>query len=388
MTTLLVIIYVAFISLGLPDSLLGTAWPTMHSALGVPVSWAGVASIVVTAGTIVSSYNSARVIRRFGTGLTTAVSVLMTAVALLGISFAPGFWAILLWAVPLGLGAGSVDAGLNNFVALHYEAKHMNWLHCFWGIGVTLSPLIMSYSLAHGSWRSGYSTVGLLQAGLVIALVASLPLWRRAQGPNGQGGNVQVPPLRDLLRIRAAKSQLAAFFCYCGVEGTAGLWGGTFLVLARGIAPETAASWVSLFYLGITCGRLLSGFLAMRVSNRSLIRIGQVLIVAGVLTLFLPWTAALPAGLVTIGLGCAPIFPAMLHDTPVHFGAGLSQAMMGVQMAFAYVGGLILPPLFGYLGEQLTMGLFPPYLMTLTGLTILATEATRRTIAARGHAHA
>lgn len=388
MTTLLVIIYVAFISLGLPDSLLGTAWPTMHSALGVPVSWAGVASIVVTAGTIVSSYNSARVIRRFGTGLTTAVSVLMTAVALLGISFAPGFWAILLWAVPLGLGAGSVDAGLNNFVALHYEAKHMNWLHCFWGIGVTLSPLIMSYSLAHGSWRSGYSTVGLLQAGLVIALVASLPLWRRAQGPNGQGGNVQVPPLRDLLRIRAAKSQLAAFFCYCGVEGTAGLWGGTFLVLARGIAPETAASWVSLFYLGITCGRLLSGFLAMRVSNRSLIRIGQVLIVAGVLTLFLPWTAALPAGLVTIGLGCAPIFPAMLHDTPVHFGAGLSQAMMGVQMAFAYVGGLILPPLFGYLGEQLTMGLFPPYLMALTGLTILATEATRRTIAARGHAHA
>ncbi|MBP2019355.1 fucose permease [Symbiobacterium terraclitae] len=388
MTTLLVIIYVAFISLGLPDSLLGTAWPTMHSALGVPVSWAGVASIVVTAGTIVSSYNSARVIRRFGTGLTTAVSVLMTAVALLGISFAPGFWAILLWAVPLGLGAGSVDAGLNNFVALHYEAKHMNWLHCFWGIGVTLSPLIMSYSLAHGSWRSGYSTVGLLQAGLVIALVASLPLWRRAQGPNGQGGNVQVPPLRDLLRIPAAKSQLAAFFCYCGVEGTAGLWGGTFLVLARGIAPETAASWVSLFYLGITCGRLLSGFLAMRVSNGSLIRIGQVLIVAGVLTLFLPWTAALPAGLVTIGLGCAPIFPAMLHDTPVHFGAGLSQAMMGVQMAFAYVGGLILPPLFGYLGEQLTMGLFPPYLMTLTGLTILATEATRRTIAARGHAHA
>lgn len=384
MTTLLVIIYIAFVSLGLPDSLLGTAWPTMHAGFQVPVSYAGLASIVVTAGTIVSSYFSARVIRTFGTGLTTAVSVAMTAAALLGISAAPGFWAILCWAVPLGLGAGSVDAGLNNFVALHYQAKHMNWLHCFWGIGVTLSPLIMSYSLVHGSWRSGYSTVGLLQAALVIALFASLPLWKRETGVSAREGDFQVLPLRDLLRVSGAKSQLAAFYCYCSVEGTAGLWGGTFLVLFRGIAPETAASWVSLFYFGITFGRLISGFLAVRVPNRSLVRLGQALIGIGVLSLLLPGTAALPAGLFTIGLGCAPIFPAMLHDTPVNFGASLSQSMMGVQMAFAYVGGLVMPPLFGYLGEQLTMGLFPLYLMVLSALMVLATEWTRRTVAAGG----
>jgi len=384
MTALLVIIYVAFISLGLPDSLLGTAWPTMHTGFGVPVSWAGFPSVVVTAGTIVSSYFSARVVRRFGTGLTTAVSVAMTAAALLGISGAPGFLAILCWAVPLGLGAGSVDAGLNNFVALHYQARHMNWLHCFWGIGVTLSPLIMSDSLVHGSWRSGYSAVGLLQAALVIALFLSLPLWKRAQSRGSGEEEFQVLPLRDLLRVTGAKPQLAAFFCYCAVEGTAGLWGGTFLVFARGISPETAASWVSLFYLGITCGRLLSGFLAIRVANRSLVRLGQVLICAGVLALLLPGTAALPVGLVTIGLGCAPIFPALLHDTPANFGTELSQSMMGVQMAFAYVGGLIMPPLFGYLGERVTMGLLPLYLIVLTGLMILATELTRRMVAADG----
>lgn len=379
-TALLVIIYAAFISLGLPDSLLGTAWPTLHTELGVPVSWAGLVSFIVIGGTIVSSYLSSRVIRRLGTGLTTVVSVAMTAAALLGIAVAPGFWAILLWAIPLGLGAGSVDAGLNNFVALHYQAKHMNWLHSFWGIGVTLSPLIMSWALAHDGWRFGYSTVGLIQLGLVIVLFASLPLWRRATGQSAAESGFKVLPLRELLRLPGAKPVLAAFFCYCAVEGTAGLWGGTFLVLARGVEPETAASWISLYYFGITLGRLLSGFLAMRISNRNLIRLGEALICAGVLLLLLPAGWALRLGFIIIGLGCAPIFPALLHDTPVHFGADLSQAMMGVQMAFAYVGGMIMPPLFGYIGEHLTMGLLPLYLIALAVVMVVEVERTARAV--------
>lgn len=383
-TLLLIIIYVSFISLGLPDSLLGSAWPVMYGGLSVPISYAGVISMVIAGGTVVSSVMSDRVVRRFGTGKTTAVSVLMTAAALLGFSLSGSFAALVLCAVPLGLGAGSVDVGLNNYVALHYKARHMNWLHCFWGIGAALGPVIMSaYLTAGSSWRSGYRTISVIQFCLTAALFIALPLWKRAGGAEEPGESDKKPPMRfsALLRLPGAIPALVSFFCYCALESTAGLWGGSFLVIAKGIAPETAAKWVSLFYIGITVGRFLAGFLTVRFSNRQMVRLGQVIVAAGLVLLLLPLkNTALLAGLFMAGLGCAPIFPSLLHETPVNFGEDNSQALMGVQMAGAYVGSTLMPPLFGMLAARLSYGLFPVYLAAFLVLMFLTVETLNRTI--------
>lgn len=380
LTLLLVIIYIAFISLGLPDSLLGTAWPAAYHELGVPISMAGFLSAVVSCGTIISSLFSSRIIRRFGTGLTTMISTAMTAAALLGISVSPSFWIMFLFAIPLGLGAGSVDAALNNFVALHYEARHMNWLHSFWGIGASLGPVIMSLYLTRGSWRSGYSAIGWIQTALVVILIASLPLWKLFSNESQTSGNAgKNLSAGELLRITGAKPALIGFFCYCAVEATAGLWGSSFLVFTKEISPDTAASWVSLYYFGITFGRFLSGFLTLRINNKNLIRLGQGLIVLGILLIAAAsLDAILLIGFFLIGLGCAPIYPALLHDTPKNFGPEISQSMMGVQMACAYVGTTVMPPLFGFLGENLSMSLLPPYLMIITVLMIGAVERLNR----------
>lgn len=375
-TLLLVIIYIAFISLGLPDSLLGTAWPEAYKELGVPVSMAGFLYAVVSFGTIMSSLYSGRVIRRFGTGVTTTVSVAMTAAALLGFSIAPNFGTLFLLAIPLGLGAGSVDAALNSFVALHYQARHMNWLHSFWGIGASLGPAIMSYYLTHGSWRSGYSAIGWIQAVLVVILIGALPLWKRFSSASKADKNTdRFLSIGELLKMKGAKPVLIAFFCYCAVEVTAGLWGSSFLVLTKGISPEMAASWVSLYYFGITFGRFLSGFLTLRISNKNLIRLGQGLIVAGILLLlFVSADWLLLCGFFTIGLGCAPIFPSLIHDTPENFGQEAFQSFMGLQMACAYIGMTVMPPLFGLLGENLSMGLLPFYLLIITLVMIAMVE--------------
>jgi fucose permease len=377
---LLVIIYIAYISLGLPDSLLGTAWPAAYIALGVPVSMAGIISAVISCNTIVSSLLSSRVIRWLGTGLTTTISVSMTAAALFGFSLSPNYWTMVLFAIPLGLGAGSVDAALNNFVALHYKARHMNWLHSFWGIGASLGPVIMSYYLARSGWRSGYSTIGWIQTGLVVVLIASLPLWMRAS--NGQKAaetSGKVFSIKELLKVKGARQALTAFFCYCAVESTAGLWGSSFLVLLRGICPETAASWVSLYYFGITLGRFISGFLTMRINNRNLIRIGLVLIVTGILLVMTPSIDfILMCGFFMIGLGCAPIFPSLIHDTPENFGSDMSQSMIGLQMACAYVGTTLMPPLFGLIGQYISMGLLPVYLMIIAIVMIAMVERLNR----------
>jgi fucose permease len=377
---LLVIIYIAYISLGLPDSLLGTAWPAAYMALGVPVSMAGIISAVISCNTIVSSLLSSRVIRWLGTGLTTTISVSMTAAALFGFSLSPNYWTMVLFAIPLGLGAGSVDAALNNFVALHYKARHMNWLHSFWGIGASLGPVIMSYYLARSGWRSGYSTIGWIQTGLVVVLIASLPLWMRAS--NGQKAaetSGKVFSIKELLKVKGARQALTAFFCYCAVESTAGLWGSSFLVLLRGICPETAASWVSLYYFGITLGRFISGFLTMGINNRNLIRIGLVLIVTGILLVMTPSIDfILMCGFFMIGLGCAPIFPSLIHDTPENFGSDMSQSMIGLQMACAYVGTTLMPPLFGLIGQYISMGLLPVYLMIIAIVMIAMVERLNR----------
>ncbi len=380
-TMLLVIIYAAFIGLGLPDSMLGSAWPVAHIDLGVPVGMAGLASIVGTVGTVASSLVSERVIKRFGTGKVAAVSVFMTAAALMGISFSGHFWIVLALAVPLGLGAGTIDAGLNNFVALHYRAHHMNWLHCFWGVGATAGPMIMSLYLATNNWHGAYRTVSLTLLGIAAVLAASLPLWKRVGGGVLAGQRSKPIPRRELIRKPGAVFACLAFFTYCGAEYTTGLWASTYFVKVKGIAPDTAASWASMFYLGITVGRLLSGFAALKIKSRTLVRAGQGAILAGLMIL-IPFTgAAQIIGLLLIGVGCAPVFPSLLDETPRLFGAEYSQGMMGLQFAGAYLGGTLMTPLFGAISPVVGLGAWPFYLLIVFGLLIFSTERTQWAVA-------
>ncbi len=378
---LLAVIYLSFISLGLPDSLLGSAWPVMHAQLGVPTSWAGIISVIISMGTVVSSLQSDRLTKRLGAGRVTAASVGLTAAALFGFSASGSFWGLCLWAIPYGLGAGSVDAALNNYVALHYASRHMSWLHCMWGLGAAIGPYIMGLALSGSAgWQMGYRYISLLQIVLTAVLAATLPLWRvhqRAGG--GEEQDARPLTLSQILRIPGAKEVMAAFFCYCALEQTAILWSSSYLHLHRGVPAETAAGYAGLFFLGITAGRALSGFLTMKLSDPQMIRLGQGLIALGALTLLLPLheSAAL-AGLVLVGLGCAPIYPCIIHSTPGHFGADKSQAVIGVQMASAYVGTCLMPPLFGLVSEHLSPALFPLYLLAILAVMAAAHEALLR----------
>ncbi len=384
MTALLVIIYMSFISLGLPDSLLGAAWPVMSVDLGAPVSMAGVLTMVVTFGTIVSSLISERVIRRFGTGLVTAFSVMLTAVALIGVALSQSIVWLFVLAVPLGLGAGSVDTALNNFVALHYKAKHMNWLHCFWGLGATVGPIIMAaFLVRQGGWKLGYGTIGIIQAVLVVILFSTLPLWKKAvnHDEHAEEHAQNSHSLFSAIKAPGVKSAMLVFFAYCSLELTTGLWGSSYLVSSKGLSPETAAQWIALYYFGITVGRFISGFISMKLSNTSMIRMGMVITGVGLLGLLLPLgNAVLQIGFVMIGLGCAPIFPSMLHETPVRFGKSVSQKLVGLQMASAYLGSTIMPPIFGAIAQYINMSLFPYFLLLMLVLMFALSENLNRTV--------
>jgi len=383
-TILLVIIYLSFISLGLPDSLLGSAWPSMYSGLYIPLHYAGYVSMIVAGGTVISSFFSERIIRRLGTGVVTALSVFMTAAALLGISFSSAFPLLCLWAVPLGLGAGSVDAALNNYVALHYKARHMSWLHCFWGIGASLGPIIMSFFLIYkNSWNQGYRTIGLLQCCLVTILFISISLWGKNKSQNNNEKNETPKGLsfKELIHTAGVKQILIAFFCYCSIETTAGLWGSSFLVMEKNIPPEIAAQWISLFYIGITSGRFISGFLTMKLNNRQMVRLGQGLIACGVIALMLPvGRVLLLPGFFIIGLGCAPIFPSLLHETPKNFGSEKSQAIMGIQMASAYIGTTFMPLIFGQITVYLRFFIFPLFIGGILILNIIMVESLNKRV--------
>ena len=381
MTTLLVLIYIAFISLGLPDSVLGSAWPVMQAELGAPLSLAGYISMVVSAGTVVSSLASNRLITRFGVGKVTAVSVLMTAAGLLGISLAPGAWMLFLCAIPLGLGAGSVDAALNNFVALHYAARHMSWLHCFWGVGATAGPMILSLQLSHGaSWRSAYGLISGIQFALALALFLTLSVWRRAKAPAAESGEEQrYLTNREALRLPLVRTALVGFVFFCAVETTSGLWASTYLHQARGLSASEAAMGASMFYGAITAGRLITGFAASRISPARLIRIGQCVCLAGAAMVALPAPSAVGMlGIAVIGLGTSPIYPNMLHETPRRFGARNSQAIVGLEMAFAYIGSTLIPPLFGSLASATTLHLYPWFLAACTLVMLAASETVAR----------
>lgn len=386
LTLLLIIIYLSFISLGLPDSLLGSAWPSMYGNLDVPISYAGILSMIVAGGTIFSSFFSGKVLRRLGTGKVTAISVLMTAGALFGFSISSNFIILCLWAVPLGLGGGSVDAALNNFIALHYQAKHMSWMHCFWGIGATTGPVILSFYLQNGrSWNLGYRTISIIQFSLFTILIFALPLWNKVRNGSGQSEEKQKSDLKlsEVMKLPGAKSALAACFCYCALELTAGLWGSSYLVIVKGISKETAARWIALFYFGITFGRLLSGFLTMKFNSRQMVRLGQLVLTCGVILLFLPFgNLVLLGGFFLIGLGCAPIFPNLLHETPVNFGSENSQSIMGIQMASAYIGATFMPPLFGLIASQISYNLLPIYLGIFLVIMIFMVESLNKKVKA------
>ncbi len=381
---LLAVIYISFISLGLPDALLGSAWPTIYNEFQVPVSYAGIISMIIAVGTVISSLMSDRLTFRFGTGKVTAFSVATTAVALLGFSFSDSFWMLCLWAIPYGLGAGSVDASLNNYVALHYASRHMSWLHCMWGVGASIGPYIMGYVLSGGqSWNMGYRFIGILQIVLTAILFLSLSLWKkRAHSMDGETAQAASKPLslKQIIAIPEAKEIMITFFCYCALEQTTGLWASSYLALYKGVAAQTAASFASMFFVGITVGRALSGFLTMKLNDTQMIRLGEGIVLAGLTILLLPFGKTISLlGLILVGLGCAPIYPCVIHSTPEHFGADKSQAMIGVQMASAYVGTCLMPPLFGLIANHISIALFPLYLLLTLALMFIMYERMLKT---------
>ena len=367
---LLAVIYLSFISLGLPDSLLGSAWPTIYQEFDVPVSFAGIIFMIISAGTIISSLQSDRLTKWFGTGKVTAVSVLTTAIALWGYSVSTEYWMLVLWAIPYGLGAGSVDASLNNYVALHYKSRHMSWLHCMWGVGASTGPYIMSFVMTGGnSWNTGYLVISIIQIVLTAILFITLPLWKTGKtADNTEVAEEKAKPLtiKEIIKISGVKQIMLMFFCYCALEQTAGLWASSYLVLMHNIDAETAASYGSLFFIGITVGRAISGFITMKLNDNQMIRLGQAIILIGIVMMCLPFGYEIAlAGLVIIGFGCAPIYPCVIHSTPDNFGKDKSQAIIGVQMASAYAGNVLMPPLFGIIANNISVALFPVYMLLI-----------------------
>ncbi len=376
MSFLLGIIYLSFISLGLPDALLGAAWPNMYPEFNVPVSYAGAISMIISFGTIISSLQSDRLTKKFGTGKVTATSVGITALALWGFSISHSFVSLCLWAIPYGLGAGSVDASLNNYVALHYASKHMSWLHCMWGIGATLGPYIMGYVLTKGaSWNTGYFVISILQIILTAVLVFSLPKWKKQNSSSEDSTNDKPLTLKQIFAIPGAKEIMVCFLCYSAIEQTTMLWASSYLNLAKGVDATTAASFASLFCIGITIGRGINGFIAMKLKDNQMIRMGQGIILIGVIIMLLPLNKVFSLiAFSLIGLGCAPIYPCIIHSTPEHFGEENSQAIIGVQMASAYVGSCLMSPLFGLIADNISIKLLPLYLFILLILMILMHE--------------
>ena len=379
---LLGIIYLSFISLGLPDALLGAAWPNMYPEFQVPVSYAGMISMIIALGTIISSLQSDRLTKKFGTGKVTAVSVGITALALFGFSISHNFILLCLWAIPYGLGAGSVDASLNNYVALHYASKHMSWLHCMWGIGATLGPYIMGAALTGGAtWNTGYRMISVLQILLTAVLIFSLPKWEKQNADSEKDALEKALSLKEILAIPGARAIMICFFCYCAIEQTTMLWASSYLNLAKGVDAKTAASFAGMFCIGITIGRGINGFIAMKLKDRQMIRMGQAIILTGIIVMFLPFGQTVSLiGFSLIGLGCAPIYPCIIHSTPEHFGAERSQAIIGVQMASAYIGTCLMPPLFGLIANHISIRLLPFYLLILLVLMVCMHEILERKV--------
>jgi fucose permease len=380
---LLMIIYLAFISLGLPDSLLGSAWPVMQIKFDVPLSYMGIVSMIISGGTIFSSLMSDWLNKKLGTHIVVTVSIFLTALALFGFSTSNAFWMLCLWGIPYGLGAGAIDAALNNYIALHYTSRHMSWLHCFWGMGTIISPYIMSYSLVHNGWQSGYRIVSILQCVIAVIVLLSIPLWKiHKKNVEDTAKDVKPIGLKDAFQIKGVPCLLLGFSAYCAAESTVMLWASSYLVRTRGIVEEKAAAFASLFFIGITAGRFLSGIVSEKIGDRNLIRIGTGIIALGIVCVAMPLKidALALTGFVVIGLGCAPIYPSIIHSTPVNFGRQNSQAIIGIQMASAYIGSTFMAPLFGLIANHISIKLLPYYLVIFIVLMITMVERTFRLV--------
>ncbi|MDD6800135.1 MAG: MFS transporter [Firmicutes bacterium] len=374
---LLAIIYLTFVSLGLPDSLLGAGWPVIHTDLGVSVPSMGIISMTISGGTICASLFSERITKKLGTRTVTCISVFLSAASMLGFSSATKIWMLIIWAVPYGLSAGAIDAALNNFVALHFSSRHMSWLHSFWGVGAIVSPYIMSHALSHSGWRSGYVVTGLLQAAIGIILVVTLPVWKVCGNKNSDQKGEKALGIAGTLRIKGVPFILAAFFSYCAGESTVMLWASSYLV-STGMKEEHAAAFASLVYIGITAGRFVCGFVSDRLGDRKMIRIGMIIAVSGAAVALIPFSPVILklAGLLIIGFGCSPVYPSIIHSTPMNFGAENSQAVIGVQLTSAYIGSTFMPPVFGLLSSLVGLWIMPLYAGLFFGLVILMTEKT------------
>lgn len=379
---LLALIYLAFISLGLPDSLLGAGWPTMQGAFAVPVSYMGIISMIISGGTICSSLMSERFTYKFGAKIVTVISVFLTAIALFGFSTATQFWMLCLWGIPYGLGAGAIDAALNNYVAVHYNSRHMSWLHCFWGVGTIISPYVMSYALTYSTWTGGYRLVSFIQCIIGIVLLITLPVWKVNQKTELSKERKRVLGIKGALKIKGVPYLLTGFLAYCAAECTTMLWTSSYLVGTRGISREFAAAFASLFFIGITVGRFISGFIAEKLGDHTMIRLGFVTAACGIVCLLIPVHTNIPvlAGFVVIGLGCAPIYPSIIHSTPNNFGAENSQAVIGIQMASAYIGSTFMPPLFGLIANHVSLKLLPVFLLVFFVLMIIMIEKTYKEV--------
>lgn len=375
---LLAVIYLAFISLGLPDSLLGSAWPTIRTALDVPLSYMGFVSMIISGGTIISGLMSERLTKKFGTKYVTLISVLLTAIALFGFSTVKEFYQLCLWGIPYGLGAGAIDAALNNYVALHYKSKHMSWLHCFWGVGTIVSPYVMSYALVHSSWANGYRTVSYLQFGIAAVILLTLPLWKANKSADESENGGELLGLKGALKIKGVPYLLTGFFAYCAAEATTMLWASSYLEGVRGATKDEAAAFGSLFFIGITAGRFLSGFISDKIGDNRMIRIGTGIALLGVVMIILPLKATSLIGFIVIGLGCAPVYPCIIHSTPRNFGAENSQGIIGIQMASAYVGSTFMPPVFGLIANHVSLKLMPLYIAFFFILLLVMLSKTEK----------
>lgn len=384
MLGLLIIIYIVFVSLGLPDSLFGVAWPVVHKEFSTPESFASLYSIIIGISTGGVSFFAGKLIRKFGTGKVTFFSTLLTVVALTGISFSPNIVVMMVFSVILGYGAGAIDTGLNNFVSLHYKAKHMNWLHCFWGLGVTISPMIMSRFLAgEGLWRDGYRVIAIIQFIIAMIVLLTLKKWSIVSEINPESHTEITLPekkLSDLLGMKGVKTSILSLGLYCGGEFVLGTWGATYAVHAFSVSPEEAAMWVSLYYGGIMLGRIISGFLSEKLSDNMLIKCGAVLASAGIVLFLLPIGRFALTGLIFVGIGYGPIFPSVLHSIPERFGKDYSADITGYHMGGAYAMGFTVQLIYGYLASATTFAVTPFILLALAFGVVAATVYTLKVL--------
>ena len=376
-TALLIIIYIAFIGLGIPDSLFGTAWPAIYSEFELPISFGSFVTIIISCGTVLSSVISSKIISRLGTNKVSAYSTLLTALALLGFSFAPNLWIMCFWAIILGVGAGAIDVALNNYVAIHYSATHMSFLHCFYGVGVSVSPYILSLVIAGNfGWRGGYRIAFAIQLIITLLLFLSLPLWRKAHGGENESEENTHKDLSfgSVLKIPGVKMMCSLFIASCAIECTCGGWGSTFLVEYKHLPAEKAAQIIMIYYIGMTLGRFLSGVLAAKLHSWKIIKLGQIVLGLALLLLILPGGVYLCAlGMFLIGLGNGPLFPNFNYLTPENFGSDISQSVIGIQMASAYIGIMVAPAVCGLLGQVFGMVIFPFYLIVFYAIMIPVT---------------